>query len=114
MRRRLRVKLKKPEDEFQKQLEEELTKLSINLEALFNKGLEITDNLNAQAVTYTTNGSPDTEDAVAHALKRVPSGFFLMNTDKAVNLYDSGTAWTTTNIYLKASVASATVKVLIF
>jgi hypothetical protein len=81
---------------------------------LMNKGLRFEDNQDAEITSYTTNGVADTEDTVAHTLKRVPTGFLVLNTDKAAVVYDSGTAWTATNIYLKCSVATTAVKVMIF
>ena len=81
---------------------------------LVNGGLRFSDNHDADLVSYTSNAVANTEDTIAHTLKRVPTGAILYQTDKAVSLYNGATAWTTTNIYLKANVASAAVKILIF
>jgi len=105
--------LPEPQDDHERYTQESLTNFIEKLVDKINNGLRITDNFNAEVIEYTTNGSANTEDAVAHTLKRVPDGFIVLNTDKAVNLYDSGTTWTATNIYLKADVASAAIKILV-
>ena len=58
--------------------------------------------------------SPDTEDTTAHTLGKVPTGFFVISQDKAGSLYDSGTAFTATNIFTKCDVASVTFKIIVF
>lgn len=103
-----------PRDEQESSFQQALMSYVQKLVDIINGGLRFSDNFDAEFIEYTSNGSADTEDTVAHTLKRVPSGFILVNTDKAVSLYDSGTSWTATNLYLKANVASATVKILVF
>jgi len=71
-------------------------------------------NIYGQIKTYTTNGIADTADTVSHTLGRVPIGFLILNRDKAGVVYDSGTAWTTANLYLKCSAASSLVTIHIF
>lgn len=61
-----------------------------------------------------TPGVADTTFSVTHGLGRIPVGFHVMSKNKAVDVYESGTAWTNTTISLKASVATATVKLFIF
>jgi len=95
-----------------KDLNEVLSRYSMKLGDIINKGLRITDNFDSQIVTVTTSGA-DTEVIVPHTLKRVPNGYFVLNTNKAANIYDSGTTWTTTNIYIKSNAATTTVKMLI-
>ncbi len=114
MQIRSRIKTTTPETEFEKSLEQELLSYSRELSALLNAGLKFAENFNAQLKTYTTNGVANTEDAVAHTLKRVPTGFLVVTRDKAGIVYDSGTTWTATNLYLKCSVATVAVKILIF
>jgi len=68
------------------------------------------ENIAGQWVTYTSNAVVDTEDTIAHTMGSVPIGFIVVNIDKGGIVYDSGTAWTSTNIYLKTALAtSATV-----
>ena len=113
MQIRSRIKTARPESAFDQALEQELLSYSLELAALLNAGLKFGDNFNAQLKTYTTNAVANTADAVAHTLKRVPIGFLLLKSDKAVSLYDGGTAWTATTLSIKANVASATVTLLI-
>jgi hypothetical protein len=61
----------------------------------------------AAKVTVGDTGAADTEFAVDHPLGRVPAGFLVANIDAAGVVYDSGTAWTATVIYLKCSAANA-------
>lgn len=60
-----------------------------------------------EEIAKTFGAVANTETAVAHGLARVPTKMWLKYKDRACDVYDSGTAWTTTNIYLKCSVANA-------
>lgn len=71
-------------------------------------------NLSAQFVVYTSNGTANTEDTVSHTLGRVPVGYITVLQDKAAVVYDSGTDWTETAMYLKTSVATVTQTLLVF
>ena len=72
-------------------------------------------NLYGQVKTYTTNAIANTEDTVSHTLGRVPIGFLILNRDKDKSVvYDSGTAWTAANLYLKCGAASTAVTIWIF
>jgi len=64
---------------------------------------------------FTTSGTPDAENTVAHGLGAVPTGerYIVLSQDKAGSLYKSGTTWTATNAYFKCDVASVTFKVFI-
>src|SRR5258708_24601490 len=73
-----------------------------------NKG----ENILGQFITYTTNGTPNTEDTVAHSLGSIPVGYIIVSKSKAGDIYQqarTGTAWSTINIYLKCTVASVVV-----
>lgn len=80
--------------------------------------LTITDegrNVDGWPVTgVVTPAVADTTFSVTHGLGRIPVGFHVMSKNKAVDVYESGVAWTNTTISLKASVATATVKLFIF
>jgi hypothetical protein len=70
------------------------------------------ENIMGEFVVYTTNATPNTEDKISHTLGSIPVGYLVISKDKACDVYqksNTGTAWTTTNIYLKATVASASV-----
>ncbi|MCE5199812.1 MAG: hypothetical protein ABFD54_08895 [Armatimonadota bacterium] len=70
--------------------------------------------LDAIYQNYTTNATPDTEDTIAHGLGRTPVGFVVVSIDKAGMVYKGVTAWDGTNLYLKCSITSASVTILIF
>lgn len=75
-----------------------------------------------QLVVIADTGSANTEFAVPHTLKdangvaRKAVGYIVVKKDKASDVYTStgGTAWTTTNAYLKAVVANTAITVLVF
>ena len=72
-------------------------------------------NISGQFQEFTSDASANTEFTVAHTVGSVPLGYLVLAQDKAGSLYqmdDTGTAWTSTNIYLKCSVSS--VKFLVF
>lgn len=74
-----------------------------------------TGNISGNWQNVTTPSSPDTEFAVPHSLGIVPS-FYDYTIDRAGIVYqnpDTGTPWTTTNIYVKCSVASAEIRIFI-
>ena len=71
------------------------------------------ENISGEWQTFTSNGSADTEDTIAHTLGSVPEGFIVTNINKGGVVYDSGTSWTSSNIYLKTSVSSATVTIFL-
>lgn len=96
-------------------LQSELTKLFTVLQGRvsFGTGVDGIDgqNIEGQWQSYTSNGTPDTEDTLAHTVGSIPLGYIVMNQDKAGSVYGTpvlGTAWTATNVYLKCNVASVT------
>lgn len=75
------------------------------------------ENMAIDFVTITNAAGyvADAEIVVPHTLNGVPKGYIVINQSVAGSLYDSGTAWTTTNIYLKFDVAgAATIKIMVF
>lgn len=100
--------------EFDRQLLQILDEWNQNLRAILERGISRDDNIDDAEVEFTSNAVADTEDTVAHGLGKVPSGFIVVNKDKAGVLYDGGTTWTSTNIYLKSNVASTTYKIRVF
>lgn len=108
-----KIKTVTPENDFEKALEEELLSFSSLLQSMLNKGLKVADNLYAQIATVSNTGNADTEFTASHDLKGVPIGFIVINIDKAGVVYDSGTDWTSTAIYLKCNVANCNVKLII-
>lgn len=67
------------------------------------------------AVGVVTPATPNAAFTVAYSLpnNRVAIGFDVKRADKAASVYDSGTAWSTSTISLKCSVASVTVTLFI-
>ena len=114
MQIRRRIKTSIPENGFEKSLEQELLSFTQELAQILNNGLKFEDNFNADIVTIADTGTADSENTVAHDLKRVPIGFVVIKTNKAVSAYDSGTAFTVSNVYVKFATANCAVTLLIF
>ena len=112
----IRTKLKTPkeESEFDKSLTLELLSAWRELSVLLNGALTFQDNFNAEIVDVSDTGTANTEFTVSHGLKRVPTGFLIININKAGVVYANGTTWTTAAIYLKCDTANTTIKVLVF
>ena len=65
-------------------------------------------------VDVTTHATPNTEFMVdCTPFDRTPKYYFIIKKDKAVDIYTGATAWAKNKLYLKASVASATIKLLV-
>jgi len=61
------------------------------------------DNIAGQWAAVTSPGAANTEFAVAHGLRKVPTGFHVLKKNAACDVYAGTTAWTSTHIYLKAT-----------
>lgn len=88
-------------------------KITVFLDNAFRKIADIPFN-NSSTLTVADTGTADTEFSASHYLGRVPSGFIVTKSDAAVAVYDSGTAWTTTTIYLKADAANVAISILVY
>lgn len=90
----------------------------VNSEISLGNGVDgyRTGNIDGQFVDVaTTPGTADTEFVIVHGLQRVPIGYNVVRKDKACDVYDSSIgSWTSSLMYLKCSVATATVKLFIF
>jgi hypothetical protein len=71
------------------------------------------ENVAGEFQVVADTGSADTEFSISHQLGTVPIGFLVLNIDAGGVVYDSGTAWTDTTIYLKCSAANAAVKLFL-
>lgn len=74
------------------------------------------ENISGEFQQFTTSDTPDAENTIAHGLGAVPIGYIIIGQDKAGSLYQlstTGTVWTSSNLYLKCSVASVTYKVFL-
>lgn len=103
-----------PATHYEKDLERSLDKQFEKIGEILNKGLRFADNFDAYIGALTTNATPGVETAIAHGLKRVPSGFLVIQKDKAAHIYNGSTAWTADNIYVRSDVASVTATLIIF
>jgi len=104
----------KPENTEDEDLYNVLSEFTNSVIEILNGGILFSDNFDCKLVTYTSNGTPDTEDTLAHGLGRTPTGYLVYGMDKAAIVYDGGTAFTATNLYLKCNVATAAVRLIVF
>ena len=106
---------RRPMDEQLRQLQTQLSKLFYLLQGRVSFGVG-TDGINGQNVSgqfqqFTSDSSANTEFTLGHTVGSVPLGALVLWQDKAGSLYQgptTGTAWTSTNVYLKCSVSSVT------
>lgn len=98
---------------FGKQLIQELSRQSDSLLAILDKGISLDDNVDCAVASYTSNATPDTEDAVPHALGKVPQHVVVSGLNKGGVVYAGGTPFTNTHVYLKVSVGTAAVKLIL-
>lgn len=71
------------------------------------------ENISGEFQVYTSNAVADTEDTIAHTLGSVPIGYIVIKQNKASSVYEGGTSWTSTNIYLKQSNTSVTTTIFL-
>lgn len=106
---------KRPLQEQIRILQVQVNKLYTMLQGRVSFGTGV-DGINGQNVSgqfqqFTTSGTPDAENTIAHTVGSIPLGCLVLWQDKAGSLYQgpsTGTAWTSTEIYLKCSVATVT------
>jgi hypothetical protein len=98
------------EEQYARNLDDDIKQLAILTQGRIRFGTGADgvngENMAGQFQVYTSNGSADTEDTIAHTLGSVPIGYIVIKQDKGSVVYDSGTAWTATNVYLKQTVAT--------
>jgi hypothetical protein len=111
---RIPEKIRLPVTENIQDMYKSLVDYTYLVSSLLNGGIKFADNFNAQTVTVSNTGTANADFAVAHTLKRIPTGYILISNDKAGFIYNGTGTWTTTNIYLKHSVANAAVTVIVF
>lgn len=69
------------------------------------------ENVQGQFQQFTSDGSANTEFSVTHTMGAIPKGYIVLWQDKAGSLYQgptTGTAWTSSTVYLKCSISSVT------
>lgn len=72
------------------------------------------ENLDLEFRDVTSHTTANAEFSVSHTLGRVPGGYFVVKRDKAGVVYDGTTSWTTSAIYLRCSVSSTALRLVIF
>lgn len=90
-----------------------LSEQEVSLTSLLNQGLRYPDNFDGALLSYTSNGAPDTQDTVAHGLRKVPSYFIVLSMDKGGIVYKSA-PFDATNVYIKNTVASVATTIFVF
>jgi hypothetical protein len=90
-----------------------LSEQEISLTSLLNQGLRIPDNFDGALLSYTSNAVANTQDTVAHGLRKVPSYFITLSVDKGGVVYKSA-AFDSTNVYLKNTAASVATTIFVF
>lgn len=71
------------------------------------------DNISGAWVNVVTPVAPNTDFTVTHNLARLPVGYWVMQKDRAVDVYTGSVASTKTQLTLRATVASAVIRLFI-
>ena len=71
------------------------------------------ENVSGSFHVVADTGSADAEFSISHSLGSVPVGFLVTNISNGGVVYDSGTAWTDTTIYLKSSASNSAVTIFL-
>jgi hypothetical protein len=71
------------------------------------------DNVSGNWINTTCPVTPNTDFTVNHNLNRLPVGYWIMQKDRAVDIYTGSVAATNTQITLRATVASAVVRLFV-
>lgn len=74
------------------------------------------ENIAGQFLTITTSATPNAESTFTHSLGGIPVGYLIIWQDKAGSLYQgpsTGTAWSSSTISFKCSVASVQFKLFL-
>jgi len=100
--------------EFDKNLVTELSRWDSILKAILDRGVSFSDNVDSVSISFTSSGTPDAENTVAHTLGKAPTGFLVYDINKGAVVYRGSTAWTAANIYLKVNTATTAVKAWVF
>ncbi len=98
--------------DFDKENLELLNSILIGIWGAINSGIEFgtvassAENVRCTLKTFTTPATANSEFSVAHGLGKIPTGYWLSNTNLGCKMYDGGTANTDTNLYLKCDTVS--------
>lgn len=72
------------------------------------------ENIQGRFYVVDDTGSADTEFTFSHTLGYTPTSYIVLSTNKAGVVYKSSTAWNSTDVYFKDSVANANITLFIF
>lgn len=78
-----------------------------------NGQLSVDQNLEAQLIDVSLTLAADIEFPITHNLDRVPNGFTVVKNNKSSVVYNGGTAWTQSTIYLKSSQTNPNLTLLV-
>jgi len=71
-------------------------------------------NIAGNWITVVSPGVANTEFNFLHKLNKLPVGYHIMRRNNSGLVYDGVTAWTTTTMYLKCTVATQTMTIFVF
>jgi hypothetical protein len=97
-------------------MESQIRRLDANLTKLFQAmqgRVSFSDNVAGKFFAVADTGAANTEFSVTHSFGAVPTDFILTSSDKATEIYKSGTAWTSTIAYFKSSTANCVIRLYI-
>lgn len=72
------------------------------------------DNIDGVLIKVPNSGTANTEFTIVHNLGRIPVGFDVKRINSASTVFDSGTAWTKTKMFLKCSGGNAIITLFVF
>ena len=99
--------------QFDRDLITALGNWSLSQKGILDRGISLDDNIDCDIVEFTSSATPDAENTVAHNLGKVPEHVIVTSLDKGAVIYKGTTAFTATNVYLKATLASTAVKIVL-
>jgi hypothetical protein len=88
--------------------------LSLNLDAILNRGIRPEFNLDARLVTVVSDGTPGVEFSVAHGLGKTPVGYKVYGQNGPGSVYDGTTGNDKTTLYLRSSAATTLFRLEVF
>lgn len=89
--------------------------LALNGRVRFGDGAdgERGENVSGEFQVVADSGTANTEFSITHTLGATPIGYLVTKINKAGVVYDSGTTWTSSIIYLKCDTANTTLTVFL-
>lgn len=82
------------------------------IKQMLNNGLLISDNFNAKQLNITFSVA-NVDQAAIHGLGRVPTGYIVIGTTTALNVYDGASTSTSQVLYLRSS-ATGTARLVVY